>query len=292
VRGAGLEIRVFVALGAAILFWASAFAGIRAGLEGYGPGHLALLRFLSAAVVLLGYAAVNRMRPPEARDLPIILLAGFLAFTVYHVALNYGETVVSAGAASVLINTAPIFTAVLSTVFLGERLRLLGWIGMAVSFCGVVIISASQGEGFRPVPEAFVILLAALSVSIYTVIQKPYLRKYGALNFTTYALLAGTLITLVFLPELFEEVRQAPVEATLAVVYLGIFPTAVAYVGFSYALSRRPASNTASFLFLVPALAFLIAWVWLGEVPAPGAVVGGAIVLLGVFVVNFRARIK
>src|SRR3712207_8076901 len=77
---------------------------------------------------------------PEGRDLPAVFLAGFLAFTFYHAALNYGEVTVSAGAASVLINTVPIFTALLAVTFLGERLRALGWVGMAVSFGGAALI--------------------------------------------------------------------------------------------------------------------------------------------------------
>src|SRR5688572_11392574 len=183
----GVEIRVALALAATIVFWASAFAGIRAGLGSYGPGEIALFRFLVASVVLGGVALVSRMRMPEWRDVPAVFLAGFLAFTVYHVALNYGEVTVGAGSASVLINTAPIFTALLAVTFLGERLRALGWVGMAVSFSGALLISMGEGGGFGLTPEAFLILIGALSVSVYLVIQKPYLEKYGPLAFTTYA---------------------------------------------------------------------------------------------------------
>ncbi len=73
-------------------------------------------------------------------------------------------------------------------------------------------------------------------------------------------------------------------------VYLGLFPTAIAYVAYAYALSRMPASRTASFLYLVPALAFLIAWIWLGEVPPALSVVGGVVTLAGVLLVNRRSR--
>ena len=171
---------VTLALAGTVVFRASTFAGIRAGLGEYGPGEIALFRFVVASVVLGCIALVTRMRLPERRDLPAVFLAGFLAFTVYHVALNYGEVAVGAGAASVLINTAPLFTALLAVTFLGERLRVLGWVGMAVSFFGAVLISAGEGEGFGLAPQALLILLAALSSSIYFVIQKPYLQKYGA----------------------------------------------------------------------------------------------------------------
>ncbi|WP_287372492.1 EamA family transporter, partial [Oceanithermus sp.] len=139
-----MDLTTLSALAFTLVLWASAFAGIRAGLEGYGPAHLALLRFLVASSTLVVYAVLARIRPPRRADLGRIALLGFLGITVYHVALNYGELTVSAGAASLLIASGPIFTALLAVSFLGERLTPLGWAGIGLGFAGVALIALGE----------------------------------------------------------------------------------------------------------------------------------------------------
>jgi drug/metabolite transporter (DMT)-like permease len=294
--------KTWMAIAATLLLWASAFAGIRAGMrltpagipgaDGYGPGEVALLRFGTASLALALYAALTRMRLPDRQDLGRIAIAGLTGITIYHVALNFGEMTVQAGAASLLIAAGPVFTALMSSAFLGERLTVLGWIGIAVAFVGVGVISMSQGGGLTFTPGALLILLAAVSTSVFFIVSKKPLTHYSALEFTSYSIWAGTIPLLVFAPGMIGQFQTAAPSATIAIVYLGIFPAAIAYVLWNYALARMPASILSSFLYLAPVLAMAIAWVWLGELPTVLTIVGGAVAIVGVVIVQTKGQTR
>jgi drug/metabolite transporter (DMT)-like permease len=150
------------------------------------------------------------------------------------------------------------------------------------------LIAFGEGSGVRLETGALLILLAAVLTSIYSVLQKRFIERYTPLEFTTYVIWAGTLPMLVFLPRLITTIQVAPISATGAVLYLGVFPAAIAYVLWVYALSRSPASNVTSFLYLNPVLAIAIAWVWLGEIPTWLSLLGGILCIVGVLVTNIR----
>ena len=273
-----------------IFFWGSAFAAIRAGLHSYSPAHVAVLRFLSASTALVAFALVMRMRLPAVRDLPLVFLLGLLGFSFYNLALNYGELRIAAGPASVLIQTLPIWTALAAILFLHEHLRPWGWVGIGVSFAGAVVIGLGKDSGFGLNWGAGLILLASVSASAYNIIQKRMLTRYRPVEITTYAIWAGTVLLLPFSPGLPAEVRAAALPDTLAVVFLGVGPAALAYATWAVVLSRLPASRASSVLFMVPVVAFLVGWAWLGETPTWLALAGGLLALGGVAMVNTLGR--
>ncbi|MBZ9712483.1 DMT family transporter [Deinococcus multiflagellatus] len=273
-----------------IVFWASAFAGIRAGLEAFSPGHVTLYRFLVASAALGLYAVAARIPLPPLGDLGRIALLSFSGITLYHICLNYGEVSVPAGTASLIIAAGPVITALLATRFMGERLNLLGWLGTLISLGGVALIVLGSGQSLHFTQGALLILAAALFTSLYFVFQKPLLARMNPLHFTVWSLILGTVPMLVFLPGFGTALAQAPLGAHLALVYIGLFPAALAYLTWTFALARVGAGTTTSFLYVSPVFAVLIAWLWLREVPTAVTLLGGAIAVAGVVLVNTRGR--
>jgi drug/metabolite transporter (DMT)-like permease len=161
-----------------------------------------------------------------------------------------------------------------------------------VSFSGALVIGLGKGSGIPLSWGAALILVAALASSAYTIIQKRMLDRYRPLEITTCAVWAGTILLLPFSAGLAGQIRAAPLGDTLAVIYLGAGPTAVAYATWAFVLSRLSASRASSLLFSVPVVAFLVGWVWLREMPTALDVIGGALAMGGVAVVNTLGRVR
>lgn len=292
--GASSErVRVFAALAVTLVLWASAFVAIRHLGAEVPPGSLSLGRLLVASVAL-GVVLLLQRRPvvwPARGDWPLLLVCGVGWFGVYNVALNAAEQRIDAGTAALVVQVGPILVALLATVFLGERMTRWLLLGIAVGFAGVALIGrASSGSGTGDALGVWLAVLAAVTYAIGVLAQKPLLGRLPGPEVTWLACVIGTVSCLPWAGELVGVVRTADAADLWWIVYLGVFPTAVAFTTWAYALARGDAGRVTLTTFLVPFIAILLAWLLLDEVPAPLAFVGGGLAVVGVVLTRVRRR--
>lgn len=277
-----------------VVIWGSSFAAIRVSLQGgYEAGENVLARFLVASLLFLIYALWpgTKFRLPEKGDVVRIAVLGWVGISLYHLFVTFGMETISAGTAGMLVGSGPIFTALIAFFVLKERLTKLGWLGLVIGFIGITVIAfGSGGETLTLTPGALLVIIAACASAAFFVYQKPLLTRYSAVELTAYFTWAGTLPFLFFSPGLMTAVQEASLEANLAVVYVGIFPAAIAYVTWATALSLAQASSVSSLIYLEPAVAIAVAWIWIQELPTGLALTGGIIAIGGVMIVNMLGR--
>jgi drug/metabolite transporter (DMT)-like permease len=277
---------VLVAIIVTLLAWASAFVVIR-GVAPHVPGGALALGRLVVGTIGLGVIAIVQRGwvRPTAREWIQIAVYGIAWFGAYNIALNLAERSLDAGTTAMIVNIGPILIALGAGAFLAEGIPKWLAIGAGVAFLGVVLIglatSLASTKGIDPIGVVWS-LVAAVTYATGVLIQKPTIRRLPASQVTFLGCAIGMLACLPFLGQLVSSVAAAPVSALLGVVYLGLVPTAIGFSTWAYALQRTPAGRLSISTYIVPPLAIVLALIFFGEVPAPLAIVGGVICLVGV----------
>jgi drug/metabolite transporter (DMT)-like permease len=275
-----------LALGAAIatvILWASAFVGIRAAGRVLSPGSLALARLVVGTVALGMLVAVRRQPLPRRADIPGLVTCGLFWFGAYNLLLNQAERTVDAGTAAMLVNTGPVFIAILSGLFLREGFPRRLVLGCLVGFAGAVVIGlATSTRGFQAGFGAVLCIAAAAVYAGGVTAEKPLLRPNSALTVTWLACAIGAVVCLPFAPQLAHDLSRSDLGTVAWAVYLGLFPTAVGFSFWAYALARTSGGRMGAMGYLVPPVAIVMGWVVLGDVPPLLALLGGVLCLAGV----------
>lgn len=280
-----------------VVLWASAFVGVRAAGHDFSPGALALGRQVTGSValtlVVLAGAVRRRRRPrlPRGRTLIAVLAWGVAWFGLYNLALNATEQHLDAGTTALLVNLAPVLIGVLSGLLLGEGFPSRLMIGLAVSFVGVLLIALATWTGRGDLVGVLLGVAAAILYASSAVAQKRLLVHVDARTLTWLGCLAGTLVCVPFAPQLIRETATAPASSIIGMIYLGVFPTTIAFLTWAYALSRTSAGRLAASTYAIPPLVIMLSWALLGEVPTFLALLGGALCLVGVAVATLRGGI-
>jgi drug/metabolite transporter (DMT)-like permease len=266
-----------------VIAWAAAFVAIRVAAPAFGPGELTVARLLIASAVLACFIPVlGKVRLPEPRDLPRIVACGLTGMAGYQYLLNSGERSVSAGAASLLVNTSPLFAAILARLALGEKITARGRTGLAVGFLGAIVMTIGQGNGIHLSGHAVLVLVAAVLFALFFVVQRPLLARYSSFELTCYATWSGSILTIPFLPSLVSQARNAQPHPIEAVIFLAVVSSTLGFVSWAYVQQHLPVATAVNILYLVPFTAIGIGWIALGESTHALAIAGGVIALIGV----------
>ena len=292
-RAAVLQWRLVAAALTTLVFWSGSYIAISIAMRELSPAPFALARLGTAAIVLALVSPLfgrTVFALPRLKDLPFIALMAALGFPLYHTAINAGQTIVSAGVTSLLIATLPIFAAVIASIGLKEKLAARGWLGIAIAFAGSALLIAGSGKEFSFDSYALLVLLAAFLGAGFMVVQRFLIRAYSGIALTVWGIWIGSAMLLPFSSQLITELRTVSDATILSILYLGIFPTALSYVTWSYVLKMLPAARASSLLYFVPPITFVFAWLILGDLPSLIDIASGIIIIAGVALVQRAPR--
>jgi drug/metabolite transporter (DMT)-like permease len=277
------EAPALVAALGTVALWSSAFVGIRSAGRSLSPEALALGRLLVSSAALGAIALVRREALPPRHDFARIACYGVLWLVVYNIVLNEAEQRVDAGTAAMLVNIGPVLIALLAGLLLREGFPRSLLAGCVVAFAGTAIIAtATSGGGVAASWGAVFCVVAAFAYAAAVIVQKPVLLRASAFQVTWIACTVATIVCLPLTPKLVHDLRGTDSGSIAWTVYLGVFPTAVGFVLWAYALRRTTAGRMGSMTYLVPPIAIALGWAFLGETPPLLAVAGGALCLAGV----------
>jgi drug/metabolite transporter (DMT)-like permease len=281
--------RVTAALATTLLLWSLAFVFIRIAVEHFSVPGLTLARLLVASAALAVAAPVLKVRAPGRADLPRLATCALTGMTGYQLLLNAGERTIDAGTANLLVNTGPVFAAVLAWAVLAERPTARIWAGMGLGFGGATILALAHDGGIRPSADALLVLGAAACQATFFVLQKPLLGRYSSFEVTCYATWAAGLMMLPAAGHLAGDLPDLDGGAVASLLFLGVGSSAVAYATWAYALGRIDVAVASNTLYLAPPLTIAIGWAALDEAPTLLTLLGGLVVLSGV-ATTARAR--
>jgi drug/metabolite transporter (DMT)-like permease len=288
------KLGLHAAMGVVITIWGVAYTFIARGLQDLSPLGLASVRHV---VAVLGFVPLfvlwkDVRRLPEKRDLPRYLFIGVLTVIVYHVALYTGQVDIPPGAAALEVSCVPAMTALLSFAILRERMPPLKVAGLALAFAGVAVVAVlgTPGADARLVGLSVIVLLAPLSTALTTVFGKRLAKKYGGAHVAAWTMLSGTAALLPWgLPLTVGEWAHVTLGGWLAVLYLGLLSTTLAFVLYFHSLKHLQPTEVTVYILLMPIVAVLYAAATVGEPVTGFLVVGGALILGGVATVNLAS---
>ena len=282
----------FLSLLGAVLGWGWAWVAIRGAVHYYHPGQLALGRYCVASIALFPFWIKRGRLLPARQDVFTIIIMGITGFSIYNFFINTGEQTITAGTTSLIGCALPILTTLGAWCFFKEKLTPAAWIGIIAAFAGVMITALGAHGGLHFSYGALLILLAMISAAVYGLLTKKMVTRYSPLEITTWSIWVGTIALIPLGGGLCTAITVVPWQATANMILLGIFPGAISYALYSFAIAHLRMAAVSSFVFLMPVTAIILGWFLLNELPPWLSLIGGVITLGGAYLVNSQKKEK
>jgi drug/metabolite transporter (DMT)-like permease len=289
--------KIFPYLGVlfAVIVWGASFIATKLGVRDVTPITVVWLRF-GMGVVILGIAVIVRKEfaLPAKNEWGYFALLGFLGITWHQWLQSTGLQTSQASTTAWIVATTPIFMALLGWLFLKEKLTWLQVGGIALATFGVLLVvsngalSSIFSGNFGAAPGDYLIMLSAPNWAIFSALSRRGLKKHPAARMMLYVMGFGWLFSsvLFFGGGNWGEIAKLSRESWIGVLFLGIFCSGFAYIAWYGALQAIAASKVGAFLYLEPLVAVVVAAVILAEPITWVSLGGGAVILLGVWLVN------
>lgn len=273
----------------ATTIWASTFINIKVALLQIQPNTLAFVRFFIASIVL-GLICLIKRQPLVARqDWFWVVASGLTGVALYNFLQNQGLKYAGAIDSAILASLAPVFMVLLAWLFLKETITRRQLLGIILAFAGSILVATNGSLAFLQLESSrlwgdLLILLTGLVWGLYNICLKKLLGKYSATSVLTSSTIAGTIF---LFPSLFLELplNLGKVNAWGwgHIFYLGLFASALAYLLWNTALTKVSTVTAGAYLYLLPVLTALFAFIFLHEVPGYFTICGGVMALVGTY---------
>jgi drug/metabolite transporter (DMT)-like permease len=278
----------------AVVVWGASFIATKIVLQDISPVATVWLRF-SMGIVILGIAVVMRgqFSLPDKKEWGYFALLGFLGITFHQWLQSNALQTSEAGTTAWIVSTTPVFMALLGWIVLKEGLSWLKITGIFLAFVGVLLV-VSKGDlssisvGKFGTPGDLLILVSAVNWAVFSVLSRRGLKSHPASLMMFYVMSLGWafISILFFAGNGLGEFSNLSFNGWLGVTFLGVFCSGLAYIAWYDALQVLPAAQTGAFLYIEPLVAVLVAFFVLGEKASAISLVGGGIILFGVWLVN------
>ncbi len=288
------NIAAYIEVTFAVIVWGASFIATKLALRDLEPVTVVWLRF-AIGVIILGFASLikKQFSMPPRKDLLYFSLLGFLGITFHQWLQSTGLLTVQASTTAWIVATTPVFIAILSWLFLREKLAWLQIAGIILAAAGVLMV-VSKGNpgsifgGHFGTPGDILILISAPNWAVFSILSSRGLKKYPATQMMFVVMAIGWLFTsiLFFTTGSLADIRHLTFPSLMGVGFLGIFCSGLAYIAWYDGLQALPATQIGAFLYLEPLVAVLVAWAVLGESLIPVTLLGGAVILMGVRLVQ------